>query len=606
MASSSVPSRTPEFDRPLRPPLQLWQWVWPGLWVLLVVGSGMMCGWALTWLTRIPPLPNCEEITAFSAARDLLYCAETQARAGGASQLVQAVTLTAGWPQNHRDYDDADALLRAASEQILVLANRWAQAGQLDAAVDLASQIPLDTPLRQPAQAVIYEWRQDWKAGAALEAQLEEALADQDWATAAARLQAMKTLRNDYWLTTRYRQGQQRLQAERQAAAQLAAAQTQAAENTPAALQAAITLARQIPLDTHLWPTAEAEANRWSQDLLPMALDLWRTGQRDQALALANTVPPSLHLVPEAAFLLQISQAQGLALAATQDPNQAPTLAHLLQLQEAVRAAETLEANSSLQGTAQGFAQMWRAQFADLRQLHLAQGLARWGYQPGYEGAIVQAQQVEQGRPQRLQGQTLIANWRTRIERIEDRPTLQQARSLAGAGTVPALEAGIAKAATIPQGRALRIEAQTLIAEWRRDIQIIEDGPLLDEALTLADQGDLEAAIVAAQRVQPDRALHSRATTLIAEWTAAIQIAEDQPILAEAKDLAYVGSLTRAINLAATIAPGRALYDEAQHAIGLWEAERRYIWSIWAEQGRGPLAGSDGDDGADGTEGTAE
>ena len=69
-----------------------------------------------------------------------------------------------------------------------------------------------------------------------------------------------------------------------------------------------------------------------------------------------------------------------------------------------------------------------------------------------------------------------------------------------------------------------------------------------------------------------------------------------KPLLDEAKDLAYVGSLTAAINLASQIAPGRALYDEAQRAIGLWKAEREYIWSIWEEQGRPTPDGDSPDD----------
>jgi hypothetical protein len=73
---------------------------------------------------------------------------------------------------------------------------------------------------------------------------------------------------------------------------------------------------------------------------------------------------------------------------------------------------------------------------------------------------------------------------------------------------------------------------------------------------------------------------------LILDWTTTIQIAEDKPILDEAKDLAYVGSLSAAINMASQIAPGRALYDEAQRAIALWKAEREYIWSIWEAEGR--------------------
>ncbi|HIK46434.1 MAG TPA: FAD-dependent oxidoreductase, partial [Leptolyngbyaceae cyanobacterium M65_K2018_010] len=165
-------------------------------------------------------------------------------------------------------------------------------------------------------------------------------------------------------------------------------------------------------------------------------------------------------------------------------------------------------------------------------------------------------------------------------------PEEVQARALAQPGTIPALQSAIAQASQVQLGRALRVEAQTLIAEWQQEIQVIEDRPILEAAVALADQGNLQDAITEAQKIQPNRALHSRAQTLIQDWTTAIQVAEDQPILDKAKNLAYSGRLTAAINLASQIAPGRALYGEAKRAIALWKAERDYIWSIWEAEGR--------------------
>jgi hypothetical protein len=171
---------------------------------LLLTGSGIFCGWALLWLTRIPPLPDCEQITPFHSASDLLYCAKAQARTGEPNNLVQSVLLTANWPKTHANYDDSQEILKDASEQILVLANRWTQAGKLDDAVALADQIPLNTPLRRSAQSLIFEWRQDWEQGQAIEAKLKPALAASDWELAKTHLQEFKTLKTDYWLTTRY------------------------------------------------------------------------------------------------------------------------------------------------------------------------------------------------------------------------------------------------------------------------------------------------------------------------------------------------------------------------------------------------------------------
>jgi hypothetical protein len=50
---------------------------------------------------------------------------KAQARTGEPNNLVQSVLLTANWPKTHANYDDSQEILKDASEQILVLANRW-------------------------------------------------------------------------------------------------------------------------------------------------------------------------------------------------------------------------------------------------------------------------------------------------------------------------------------------------------------------------------------------------------------------------------------------------------------------------------------------------
>jgi hypothetical protein len=164
---------------------------------MLLVGAGSFGSWALIWLTRIPPTPDCDRITPFHSARDMLYCAGVQARAGEANTLKQAVMLTVNWPRTDANYEAAQEVLKDASEQILVLANRWAQAGRLEDAVNLAGQIPPQTPLRRSAQALIYNWQSEWSRGRAIEADLRAALVKQDWAKARLHWQSFKALQTD-------------------------------------------------------------------------------------------------------------------------------------------------------------------------------------------------------------------------------------------------------------------------------------------------------------------------------------------------------------------------------------------------------------------------
>ncbi|PSN10989.1 hypothetical protein C7293_26045 [filamentous cyanobacterium CCT1] len=577
----------PKSSRQVKP----WEWFWLTLWVLLLTGSGIFCGWALMWLTRIPPLPDCDQVTPFHSESDLLYCAKAQARTGEPNSLVQSVLLTANWPKTHSQYDESQEVLKDASEQILVLANRWAQAGKLDDAIDLAEKIPLNTPLRKSAQAVIFEWRQDWEQGRAIEAKLRPALAASDWTLAKTHLQEFKALKSDYWLTTRYVFWQQQFLVEQQAWNQLLQARDLAGTNKIENLRQAVVLARDIDLRSQVWQAAEQDIDAWSKTVLDVALQRWQVGDRTGALELASVVPPSPHLLPAAQELLALSHAQTLATQA--DPSGvAPRYSHMFGLMAAVSAVNQLPANSPYAAADLSSVDQWSEQLTDLRRLTFSDRVARLGQRLTYDWAIHQAQMVEVDRPRRIQGQTMVAQWQANLQRIADRPILLEARSLAKPGTIAALETAIAKASEIELGRALRVEAQTLVAGWQQEIQVIEDRPILDAAVALAEQDKLQEAIAEANKIESGRALHSRAQGLVQEWTATIQIAEDKPILDEAKDLAYSGSLTAAINLAGQIGPGRALYDEARNAIALWKAERAYIWSIWEAEGR-PVPGGD-------------
>lgn len=560
--------------------------------MLLLAGSGIFCGWALMWLTRIPPLPDCDQITPFSSESDLLYCAKAQARTGEPNNLVQSVLLTANWPKSNAHYDDSQEILEDASEQILVLANRWAQAGKLDDAVDLAEEIPLNTPLREPAQAVIFEWQREWEQGRAIEAKLKPALAASDWDQAKVYLQELKTLKSDYWLTTRYLFWQQQFVVEQQAWNQLLQARDLAKTNQIENLRQAVVLARSIDLRSQVWPAAENDVNAWSETVLDVALQRWQVGDRAGALDLASVVPPSPQLLPAAADLLRLSHAQRLVQSAEPaGDGLVPSYSHMLELMAAIAAINQLPADSPYAAADLSSKDEWMEQLKDLRRLKFSDMVARLGQRTTYEWAMHQAQMVELDRPRRIQGQTLVAQWQANLQRIEDRPILIEARRLARPGTIPALETAIAKAGEVEQGRALRVEGQTLIAEWQQEIQVIEDRPILDAAVALAREDKLQEAIAEAVKIEPGRALYSRAQGLVQDWTASIQIAEDKPILDDAKDLAYSGSLTAAINRASQIGAGRALYDEARAAIALWKAERAYIWSIREAEGRSTPGG---------------
>jgi hypothetical protein len=188
--------------------------------------------------------------------------------------------------------------------------------------------------------------------------------------------------------------------------------------------------------------------------------------------------------------------------------------------------------------------------------------------------AIDRAQQIPPKHPQRLLAQTLIAQWRKEIQQIENQHKLMEAQHLAAQGRIEQLKAAVEIASSIQLGQPLRLEAQSVIARWNGQIQTIEDQPIMELAQTLAQRQDFTAAISTAGQIRSGRALYAEAQRAIADWVAQVQTAQDRPILEAATALATQGRFDAAIATAAQIPPERALYQQAQAAIAEWTSQK--------------------------------
>ncbi|NJM84858.1 MAG: hypothetical protein HC839_00750 [Leptolyngbyaceae cyanobacterium RM2_2_21] len=415
------------------------------------------------------------------------------------------------------------------------------------------------------------------ETGEAVQAAIQEDIAAKNWQQASEKLQALKKLYTDYWVRQQFQALKDQIELESQGWQQLQQARELAESTDISDLGEAIALAQTIDLQSQAWREARADVDNWSESLLMYSFRQWELGNLDTAIETVQQVPADPTLVPEARDLIQFAQAQRLV---SNLSGWKPQLSDLFNLGEAISAVQQIQPGSPFYDDAQAQLTPWQQELQDLVQLQSATWTANLGQLTTYRYAMEQAQVVSADRPRRQQAQTLVAHWQNQIQRIEDRPYLQRSAQLARVGTVAAYQAAIAAAQKVAPGRALRVEAQTQIASWTSQIQVIQDQPVLKKANTLAADGKLKEAIEVAQGIKPERALYEQAQTAIQNWTGQIQVAEDRPILAEAKELAYQGSLTAAINLASQIGSERALYPEARSAITNWRSERAYLESI--------------------------
>jgi hypothetical protein len=544
----------------------------PLIWLCLLAFCGGTGVAAFLWLTTLPPVANCQKLLPSSADTDQLYCAEQTARSGKVEALLAGLSLVKHWSTDHPLHTRATRAVKDWSKALLSLARTKADQGDLAGAIALAKKIPANSPIHAEVQTALLEWQQGANQGQAIDTVMQMALKQQDWQTAAAKLQVLASVDDQYARQNLSRLRQQ-LETERTAHQQLQQARQVAAtapENV-AVVGRAIALAEQVNARTYAHVEAQNDIQAWGQSLLNRLTE--QLGQSDLAgaIATAQVLPLSLPLPSVVRDLVWFSRAQPLAAnrMLTNSPDEQFRL-----LWVALAQVRQISTDSPVYPQTKPLRSQLEQQSQDLLQIQMATSMGRLKQIPTLQAAIALMQAVTPDRPQRLYAQTLIAQWRKEIQQLEDRPRLVQARQLAAPGTLPKLKAAIAQAQQIAPGRALRLEAQSAIAKWTRQIQTIEDQPFLNQAQALAKEKKLKEAIQAATKVRSGRALYQVAQALINTWTAQIQLAEDQPILNEANALADQGRLTAAIDLAASISPARALYGEAQQAIARWSARR--------------------------------
>lgn len=564
------PSPKPRRPHPLKQLLRGVRFLgMPFVWLVVLAFCGGTGVSAIFWLTTLPPLPNCQQLHPFSSDNERLYCAEQAARSGRADAMLAGIAVIKHWTAEHPQFRRAQQLMRDWSGGVMNAAHHKITQEDVKGAIALAKGIPPMSPSYAEAQRAIGAWQQDQQRSQAFETLVQAALKAQNWQAVETQLDQLSKLEGILW-----RQKHQRLK-QALITEQLARRQVQqvrrladAQPNRPEAIAQLITVLDDIAPQSYVRPEAVTELKRLNALLMTTINQRLAQADLPGAIAAAQLFSKTLPPPSEAHDLLWFSQAQ--ALATRQFPAQpAQRLAQLWLVLPRLRQSKS----KPLSAQAQALATQLEQQMQNIKQIQLANSVAKVGQASSFHLAIDLAQRVALGNPYRIHAQTLIADWRTDLKLAEDRPYLVRATQLANGKTAPRLRAAIATASRIALGRPLRLEAQTAIADWNQRAQTLEEQTFLKQAQALARQKKWEQAIKLAGKIAAGRALHTQAQTEIQNWTKQLQIAQDRPILDRAIAIANQGKLEAAIEYASQIPPGRALYDETQTAIAQWQAK---------------------------------
>jgi hypothetical protein len=534
-----------------RKPRKPWEWALIGLVAVAGTFGGIGTA-AVLWLSSLPEMPKCEDVTLRSLDVQRLFCAQEAAHSGRLSDLVAGIHLLQNWESDHPLKQEAQRLISNWSDSILTIAQTQINQNDMKGAVATAQKIPTSSPKYAEAQAAIKHWQTQWKTGEATVKTAQLAMQQQDWTKASKQVLTLGLLEHAYWRLQRADELSRQIVDEKEARQFLIAAQRVAKIGQPQELGEAIALLRKVPIKTYASHDADMAQKQWSKALLALAIQQWQQGNANGAMGIAQKIPFSNDLSSEGQDLVRFSQAQDLAGASRRGWE--PNLAQSWQLMEAIAALQQISPKSFFYRQAQISAQKWQSELNQLNQLQLANWVAEWGQRPQLEFAMIQAQEITPKSPHRTLAQSMLSRWRRAVETIDDRPYMAEAKQTAKSGTLENLRLAIAQASRVALGRALRTESQTYIAQWKKQLETLEDQPILAQAEALAAKGDMTQAMDKAAQIKVNRALYGEAQAAIARWQPQVEwqpAAIEPPAQLPVQALAEPGSARYPLGVAA-------------------------------------------------------
>ena len=581
-----------------------WLRSWP-IVVLIIFGILGTAGFtAVVSLFRIPTLPNCRAIFWPTASASLrLQCAQSYAEQGDVDNLLAAIKLVDRLPQDHPLRGDINNRIERWANQVLDLAERSFEAGDLEVAIATANKIPDRTAAKELVADRVERWQEIWQAGEEDFSSAVKKVKEKDFQAAFSLSVKLLDVDNKFWSTTKYNELTKLIAAARDDSRKLSKALGLAKEGTLAGFKAALKQLKEISGESVFFLEVKTERQKIAKQMLKRGEELLADRQLSEAQAMLNAVPRDVGLDKE------IEDSQIFVTAYQQAWTNSVS-----GLENAINRMKTLKKNRPGFARGQQLIAQWQGEINNLSLLAQAQERAQRGSTSDLSSAIAIARQVSKGSPQWDDASAQIGKWQARVETVQDRPILERADRIASVGTPDNLRAAIQEAKKIPSGRTLGQEADERIANWTERIQRIEDQPILDQARQRAQTGDIPGAIAIANRIGSGRSLYRMAQDEVAGWQAqedgrarlseavnaaargdgsslanAIEIAQRVPDVSDSRsqansqinrwswDLLQQAELTAnrnlgsAISLAERIPSGTEAYESAQIRIGNWQ-----------------------------------
>ncbi|PSB17345.1 chromosome segregation ATPase [Phormidesmis priestleyi ULC007] len=531
-----------------------------GLGLALTGGLSLL---AIGFLFKLPAVPNCPAIFWPLASASLrLHCAQLAANKQTVNDLLEAIKLLNSLPDDHPLHQEASRLIEQWSKEILQLGDDAFNEGKLGDAIDMARKVPKSASIYGEVEGRINRWQTIWSEAEAIYRRVEDALRDQNWRKASSDAARLLSIENNFWQTTKYQELTEKITLTRADISKIAKAKDLADRGGISNLLEAIKLASNVGEQSYVYQDAQDTIANIGQKMFDLAQDTLTRKDLQGALDIVSKIPPIAKLQREAEDFEVIANAQAKTWGGT-----------VADIEAAIAQIQKVELGRPLYAKAQALLVRWQSEKSDIAQLEKARQLAQSGKPEDLQAAIAQASLVPSDNPRSQEAQKLANDLNGQMQTQQDRPLLDRADQLASRGDVANLQTAMDQASQIAPGHALYKEAQNRIKQWNRQVAQLQDEPILDQADSLAESGDLSGAIAAAQGIGSSSAVYGDAQSKVQTWQRRQQAEQG---LQQARIAANGGtpdSLAEAIRLANGVPGASPLRGEATQAIEQWSQQ---------------------------------
>lgn len=547
--------------------------VWAALFVVVFGGVGFL---ATGQLLNMQKSPNCPKIFWPVASASLrLYCAQLSADSRTVEGLLAAIALVEALPGDHPLRSQVNQQVEEWARDILNLAEKDYQAGNLAQAIAKARQIPNSMAVAAIIEERIAKWQGTWTEGNEILSKLEENLRAANWNQSFRLAVDLLNLNNEYWATVKYDEALAKITVAREDSGKLDNAFNLLTRGGLDNWLKVIEEARKIQASSYAYQEAQKLIGKTEDKLKEYAERLIERKQWQALRDLVNQTPKDLKIKQDVTDWALLSEAALDGETGTVDG-----------LEAGILGLEQIDASRPLHPTALAMRERWQLQVQDLKILSEARDVAQAGTIEQYSAAIAKAGEVPRNNPLWSQAQQEIGSWNRQIQVIEDRPILEQAREIAIPGDINSLSNAIIRAQAIGKNRALYRDAQREIGDWQVRIERLEDQPILDRAQALANLKDYGTAIETANQIPPGRALSSEVSQNIRLWRRELRALQN---LQQANQLAALGTaegLTRAITLVTNISTKTDAGVQRTELLERWSYQLLSLATNQANNGR--------------------